>query len=305
MAVWDTIMGAIDGYKEGGIAGAFKGGISGLLNSLIGSLLDLVKDGVSWLLGALGFDEAEKFLDSFSFTDLISKLVSGIVDGVVYYFNYLKEKFSIDKFVEAFEKFGVHGVIGVLVGGILDTWKGALSWIFDLFGADKISEMLDGFSFQDTFDKILQSIKDTISAVGDWFAAMPGKISNFAANMTDLTDQFIKTVLQNVLPRKDANAAWYSPMNLAAAAIPSSVYEYAGMNPDTGEIIKKPTISAIPNDTASGISTNPNAGAAPTIINNVSRGGDVHNVSNSNVNQNVNGAAGPIVTGSAMGLYAY
>jgi FlaG/FlaF family flagellin (archaellin) len=94
-------------------------------------------------------------------------------------------------------------------------------------------------------------------------------------------------------------------MNLAAAAIPASVYEYAGMNPDTGEVIKKPEISSVPNDTASGVSTNPNAGGGPTIINNVSRGGDVHNVSNSNVNQNVNGAAGPIVTGSAMGLYAY
>ena len=85
------------------------------------------------------------------------------------------------------------------------------------------------------------------------------------------------------------------------------MYEYAGMNPNTGEVIKKaePKISSVPNDTATGVSTNPNAGGGPTIINNVSRGGDVHNVSNSNVNQNVNGAAGPIVTGSAMGLYAY
>jgi hypothetical protein len=305
MGIWDTVTGAIEGYKTGGIAGAFKGGISGLLNSLIGSLLDLLKDGVSWLLGALGFDKAEEFLDSFSFTDLISKLVGGIVDGVVYYFNYLKEKFSIDKFVEAFEKFSIFGVIGVLAGGILDTIKGAISWIFKMFGADKISEMLDGFSFQEVYDKIFQSIKDTITAIGDWFAAMPGKISEFTANMTGLADQFIKTILQNVLPRKDVNSSWYSPMNLAAAAIPASVYEYAGMNPDTGEVIKKPEISSVPNDTASGVSTNPNAGGGPTIINNVSRGGDVHNVSNSNVNQNVNGAAGPIVTGSAMGLYAY
>jgi hypothetical protein len=305
--IWDTVIGAIDGYKEGGITGAFKGGISGLLNSLVGSLLDLVKDGVSWLLGALGFDKAEKFLDSFSFSDLISKLVGSIVDGVVYYFNYLKEKFSIDKFAKAFDEFNIFGIFAVLAGGIADTFKNSISWIFEKFGMGEISEMLDGFSFQDIYTKILQSIKDTISAVGDWFAAMPDKISNLSVNVSELADQFIKTILQNVLPRMDANSAWYSPMNLAAAAIPSSVYEYAGMNPETGEIIKKsePKISAVPNDTVTGVSTNPNTSMSPTIINNVSRGGDVHNVSNSNVNQNVNGAVGPIITGSAMGLYAF
>jgi hypothetical protein len=302
MGIWDTVIGAIEGYKEGGIAGAFKGGITGLLNSVIGSLLDLVKDGVSWLLGALGFENAEKFLDSFSFSDLISKMVNAIF-----------EIFSAEKFSKAFEKFNVVGALGVLLGGILDTVKGAISWIFKMFGADKISEMLDSFSFQDLYDKLFTGIKDLasslgdavmgmIDSIGDWFASIPDKLSNFAADLGNLSDQLIKTILQNVLPRKDPNGAWYSPMNLAAAAVPASVYEYAGMNPDTGEVIKK--ITPVPNDTASGVSSNPATVGAPTVINNVSRGGDVHNVSNSNVNQNVNGAAGPILTGSAMGLYA-
>jgi hypothetical protein len=269
IGIWDTVIGAIEGYKEGGIAGAFKGGITGLLNSVIGSLLDLVKDGVSWLLGALGFENAEKFLDSFSFSDLISKMVNAIVDGVVNTFNYIK---------------------------------------------NTISELMNGFSFEDLYISLTQGIEDLasslgdavmgmIDSIGDWFASIPDKMSNFAADLGNLSDQLIKTILQNVLPRKDPNGAWYSPMNLAAAAVPASVYEYAGINPDTGEVIKK--ITPVPNDTASGVSSNPATGGAPTVINNVSRGGDVHNVSNSNVNQNVNGAAGPIITGSAMGLYAF
>lgn len=306
MSLWDTVIGAIDGYKKEGLAGAFKGGLSGLLNSLVGSLLDLAKDGISWLLGALGFENAEKMLDSFSFSKLISDGISNIVDAVSYFFNYITEEFSFTKFKDAFEKFNVFGVFAMISGGFLDMIKGAVSWILTLFGAVDWASYLDSFSFQDLYMKLLQGIKDTISAVGDWFASMPAKIANFATNMTDLTDQFIKTILQNVLPRKDANSAWYSPMNLAAAAIPASVYEYAGMNPDTGAVIQKTEtkISSVPNDTATGISRNVGA-TAPTIINNVSRGGDVHNVSNSNVNQNVNGAAGPIVTGSAMGLFAY
>lgn len=269
IGIWDTITGAIEGYEKGGIAGAFKGGITGLLNSVIGSLLDLVKDGVSWLLGALGFENASEFLDSFSFTEIISNFITAIVDGVVNTFNYLK---------------------------------------------DTIGELINGFSFEDLYTKLMQGISDLasslfeaavgmIDSIGQWFASIPDTMSNFAADLGNLSDQLIKTILQNVLPRKDANSAWYSPMNLAAAAIPPSVYEYAGMNPDTGEIIKK--ITPVPIDTASAVSMNPAASAAPTIINNVSRGGDVHNVSNSNVNQNVNGAAGPIITGSAMGLYSF
>ena len=70
MAVWDTIQGAMDGFEEGGIIGAIKGGMSGLFNSLVGGLMDLVKDGVSWILTKFGFDNAAKFLDSFSFQDL-------------------------------------------------------------------------------------------------------------------------------------------------------------------------------------------------------------------------------------------
>ena len=70
MAVWDTIQGAMDGFEEEGIIGALKGGMSGLFNSLVGGLMDLVKDGVSWILTKFGFDNAAKFLDSFSFQDL-------------------------------------------------------------------------------------------------------------------------------------------------------------------------------------------------------------------------------------------
>lgn len=269
MAVWDSVTGAIEGYQKEGIAGAFKGGISGLLNSLIGSLLDLLKDGVSWLLGALGFDQAEQFLDSFSFTEYITNLVNSIVDGTIYAFNWIK---------------------------------------------DKINETIQGLSFEDIYNTISESVSNLmttlkdgvvgiIHSIGEWFKSIPDTMSNFASDLGNLSDQLVKTILQNVLPRKDPNGAWYSPMNLAAAAIPASVYEYAGMNPDTGEVIKN--ISAMPNDTSSAVSTNPAAGGGQTIVNNISRGGDVNNVSNSNVNQNVNGAAGPILTGSAMGLYSF
>ena len=75
MAVWDTVKGAIEGFKKDGIIGGIKGAITGLFGSLIGGLVDLVKDGISWILSMFGFDKAAKWLDSFSVTDIFKRFV--------------------------------------------------------------------------------------------------------------------------------------------------------------------------------------------------------------------------------------
>jgi len=68
------------------LMGAIKGGLSGLLNGLIGGLLDLLKDGLSFVLDFFGFQDAAAWLDSFSFSDIITKGISNIVDGIVGFF---------------------------------------------------------------------------------------------------------------------------------------------------------------------------------------------------------------------------
>lgn len=73
--LFDGVVEAIEGYKEGGILGGVKGFIVGLINSVFMSFFDLIKDGISWVLGKLGFEDAEKFLDSFSFQDLFKEFV--------------------------------------------------------------------------------------------------------------------------------------------------------------------------------------------------------------------------------------
>lgn len=333
IGIWDTITGAIEGYKAEGILGAIKGAIGGLLESLVGSLLDLIKSGISWVAGALGFENIEKFLDSFSFSKILKDGVSGIVDSIAYFFEYLGDTFSLDKFKDAWSKFSVLGIMAMIAGGLADMLKGAVSWILTFFGQTDWAVALDSFSFQDLYKGLLEKGKgliksisdfvgDVITKVSNWFMELPNKIGEFFSNasekvaefgvqMADMSQLFMKKILQSVLPRKDNSQPWYSIPNLTSAAIPDSVYEFAGINPETGEIIPSPKelpvekITPVPIDTASAVSMNPAASAAPTIINNVSRGGDVHNVSNSNVNQNVNGAAGPIITGSAMGLYSF
>jgi len=78
MGIFDTVSGAIDGFKKEGVLGAIQGGITGLINGVFMSFFDLIKDGISWILGAIGFDDAAKFLDSFTFSDLFASLMDKI-----------------------------------------------------------------------------------------------------------------------------------------------------------------------------------------------------------------------------------
>ena len=74
MGVWNGINEGIKGYEEGGWSSAIGKGLAGIVNSVFGGLLDLVKSGVSSILGWLGADNASAWLDSFKITDIISSL---------------------------------------------------------------------------------------------------------------------------------------------------------------------------------------------------------------------------------------
>ena len=89
MSVIDAITGFIDGWKkeeggELGIAGQFAAGFvtaaKKVFQGLVGIPLDLLKDLLSWALKGLGFGEASKLLDKFSFTKFIGDIFDSILD---------------------------------------------------------------------------------------------------------------------------------------------------------------------------------------------------------------------------------
>jgi hypothetical protein len=94
MGIFDTVTGAIDGFKKDGLLGGIKGAITGLINGVFNSLFDLIKDLSSWLLGKLGFKEAAAFLDSFSFQDLFTKLVDKVFDVILNPIKYITDAFD-------------------------------------------------------------------------------------------------------------------------------------------------------------------------------------------------------------------
>jgi len=101
MSLFDTFKGAMSGFEKyseqgflEGIIGGLFGGISGLLTGLIGLPLDLLKDGISWIAGKLGFDNFSETLDSFSFSELIGQLFTSITDTIVGFIGSIKDSIA-------------------------------------------------------------------------------------------------------------------------------------------------------------------------------------------------------------------
>jgi hypothetical protein len=76
-----SIFSAVNKFKEtGDIGAALEEGFTSFVKNIVGAPLDLLKSVVSWIVGKLGFGEAEKFLDSFSFTDIIQEFMERLFD---------------------------------------------------------------------------------------------------------------------------------------------------------------------------------------------------------------------------------
>lgn len=176
MSAFDFITGFIDGFKESdgnNIVSKFIDGVGGGLSKLIGNLigipLDLLKSGVSWIMGKLGFSEAEKFLDSFSFADLIMDIVKAPYTLV----------------------------------------SNAIDYIVGLFTGEN----------------------DLFADIGSMFG-----------NIADAAKNLLKSILRAVLPNPagESDGIFGFIKKAVSAVIPDGVYEFAGLDPKTGEVIPEP-----------------------------------------------------------------
>ena len=152
MSVWEAIKGAMAGYEEGGIVEAIKGAITGLFDGLIGGLLDMLKNGLSWIVEKLGFENAAEALDSFSFSELFKSFVDSVFSLGENAFNWLKEKFTgAWEFISGMLSPGEDGDGSF---SISDMIMGAIDKIKDLFSSI--------FDFLPSFDDIKNSIKSIL-----------------------------------------------------------------------------------------------------------------------------------------------
>jgi len=221
--IFDFISGFIEGFRSKGeddsrgmLEKIFDGMVQGAVEVIRGIFiipLDLLKSGLSWLLGKLGFSEAEKLLDSFSFNEMYDKMVA-------IYKNFFSTEpeegyFSIVKFIMDSIDGMIKYVKGLLDMNPADALKKLAGDALDIITAP--SRWLWNNAIKPAIDSIIKMFGGS--------AELPdtGEIGDMATN-------FLKNLLRSVLPNPDAGFI----SNLASKAIPS-VYEFAGLDPKTGK----------------------------------------------------------------------
>lgn len=158
MAAFDTIKGVLDGYAEGGILGALEGGITGLITSLFTVPMDLVKDIISWIAGALGFENFSAALDSFSFTELFTSFIGGVFDLIRQQFDSILKIFSSESTITE----RIQGFFELIFAPI-EAVKDLASNLASRLGLDGVAAVLDSFDITKMVTDLLQMISDYFS----------------------------------------------------------------------------------------------------------------------------------------------
>lgn len=170
MTAFDTIKGLLDGYATGGVVGALEGAITGFLESLVTAPLDLIKDVVSWVVGAFGFENASEILDSFSFTDLMKSMVGAVFDFASSAVNWVKSFFTWNEENPLFD----------ITAYVVDVWNSVSDYVSKKFNdmatyVGTIPERVWLYA-QEAWIDIMARIKKGFVSFGDWLASLPAKL---------------------------------------------------------------------------------------------------------------------------------
>mgnify|MGYP003676522065 CR=1 FL=1 len=249
------LMAAFDDFQKtleetGSITEALKVGVAKFMGFILGFIPGLVLDLVSWVAGLFGFDDFAKQVDSIDPIQFIADTFKGLFDTIeAWVMKLFKDPLGaiVDYLLAPLNIFLNFSefIYGKAIKPLID-WVGELFGVSDASGQMEvyIGEKLDNIiNFAGAiYDKYIKPIVDWVSnlfnsTVSSVKESPAGKMIGKAM---DMAKNFIKTALRAILP--DPSGGWTSVEGVAAKAIPKFVYEYAGMNPDTGEIIKPPPI---------------------------------------------------------------
>lgn len=183
------------------------GFVKGAVNAIVMMPLDLLKKGVGFIAGKLGFKNFENLLAGFSFAGLFSGLVDGVFNGLTAVVDGFVEiaHSALVGAIEGFQEFGLVGAISGFLGSIAT-------------------------SIKNIFFSLIEKVFGMFEGGDDMFAALSEGIANIK--------QKIKDFFVGLLPEQGSFMSKF---------VPDSVYEWAGLpasaEPEPSEL---PTEEAVP-----------------------------------------------------------
>lgn len=164
-----------ESFANGDIWTGLEQAVTGFFNSIVTIPLDLIKDGVAWLLSKMGFDEAADVLNSFSFTDEFNKIISKLFDGVKGAFSVITDLFTFGE-----EDKTALGLLGKLTDLVNAPVNMAINYVSGIFGWSE--EGAPPFKLQDWIGEKIMQVIDWVYGVFSWAG------EGIAAGWTSLTD---------------------------------------------------------------------------------------------------------------------
>ena len=148
---------------------------------------------------------------------------------------------------------GVGGGLGKLVGNLigipLDLLKSGVSWIMSKLGFDSAVEFLESFSFAELIKNLVSAPFNMISKAIDYIvklftgdANLFADIGSMFGSIADGATSLLKSILRGILPDPsgESDGVFGFIKKAVSAVIPDGVYEFAGLDPKTGEAIPEP-----------------------------------------------------------------
>ena len=131
---------------------------------------------------------------------------------------------------EAF-KVGGAKFLGFILGFIPSLITDLVGFVAGLLGFEEVEAKMNTI---DPIQMISDAITDIFDGIADFFSGIGNDFSVIGGNIADMGKKFLQAILQTVLP-KPGEGGFFNQM--ISKVIPNEVYEFAGMNPKTGEII--------------------------------------------------------------------
>ena len=214
-----------------------------------------------------------------------TQILLTIIDFVVgFYEGFTSEEGSMMDKVTAGIEGGLLGVVKGITEAIDLIFIKLPAWILEKLGFDGAAEGLREFSLTELIDPAWEAIKGFFKNL---FNDPKGTLMGAASSFGDMAGELMKTILRAVLP--DPTAGLMSFAGLAAAPLKmTGVYEYAGIDSKTGQVLPS-AISSTASSSAADLLTSDatatkNAGSSSggtTVVNSaptyVTKGGNQNN----------------------------